>query len=282
MAKKVSTKDKHINIINKNLGLNFKVRRIFKDQIETFYSAVKNYSLPVMQYNFGSNVILKKGTLMYGPILDLADLVTVKNEGFITSDLKSNIHNNNFPWCINCWNISKNISLADYLDKYSGSTMYFEKKKDNIEEVIIPYGELDTTIEKVRNANYIKWSAYQTKEVRYLPTKARNIIEVAFILNTNNDYATKLVMNDVLLKDYNQDVIDAIIPNMIETKYLNNNFRDNNITNRESEILYGLPSCLIEGIIVSRIIEADNAKLKYIKELFPKCYICNIDGKVIL
>ena len=57
---------------------------------------------------------------------------------------------------------------------------------------------------------------------------------------------------------------------------------DNYETGREKAILYGMPSNLIEGILVNREIEEDSNKLKIIKEQFSYCYICNIDGKVIV
>ena len=36
------------------------------------------------------------------------------------------------------------------------------------------------------------------------------------------------------------------------------------------------------GIIVNKILEKDKESLKKIKGIFPNCYICNIDGKVIV
>lgn len=52
-------------------------------------------------------------------------------------------------------------------------------------------------------------------------------------------------------------------------------------TNRESAIIFGIPSCFIEDILVGRIIEKDESKLDKLKNIFNDCYICNLDGKVI-
>ena len=52
-------------------------------------------------------------------------------------------------------------------------------------------------------------------------------------------------------------------------------------TDRESAILFGSPSNLIEGILVGRKYEKDNQIIKEIKSLLPDCYICNLDGIVI-
>ena len=46
--------------------------------------------------------------------------------------------------------------------------------------------------------------------------------------------------------------------------------------------MFGLPSKLIEGVFVGRKIEEDRDALNYIKTRLPDCYICNLDGKVIV
>ena len=46
--------------------------------------------------------------------------------------------------------------------------------------------------------------------------------------------------------------------------------------------MFGLPSSLIEGVFVGRKIEQDKEALNYIKSKLPDCYICNLDGKVII
>ena len=58
--------------------------------------------------------------------------------------------------------------------------------------------------------------------------------------------------------------------------------KDDFFTDRESAILFGIPSNLIEGILVGREYENDNEKLLEIKKILPNTYICNLDGKVIL
>ena len=46
--------------------------------------------------------------------------------------------------------------------------------------------------------------------------------------------------------------------------------------------MFGLPSTLIEGILVGREIENDKESLNYIKSIFKDIYICNLDGEVII
>ena len=57
--------------------------------------------------------------------------------------------------------------------------------------------------------------------------------------------------------------------------------RDDFTTNRESAIIFGIPSCFIEGLLVGRKYEQNEKKLNLLKNLFSNCYICNLDGKVI-
>jgi len=52
-------------------------------------------------------------------------------------------------------------------------------------------------------------------------------------------------------------------------------------TDRESAILFGIPSCFIEGILVGRNYEKNEEMLKEIKDILPNVYICNLDGIVI-
>ena len=53
-------------------------------------------------------------------------------------------------------------------------------------------------------------------------------------------------------------------------------------TDRESAIMFGLPARLIEGVLVGRKLENDKKSIDYIKSKLPDCYICNLDGKVIV
>ena len=60
----------------------------------------------------------------------------------------------------------------------------------------------------------------------------------------------------------------------------NRNF-DNYETGREKAIIFGIPLPMIKGIMISRNIEKEVEYISKIKNLFPNCYICNIDGKII-
>ena len=46
--------------------------------------------------------------------------------------------------------------------------------------------------------------------------------------------------------------------------------------------MFGLPAKLIEGVFVGRKIENDKKSLDYIKSKLPDCYVCNLNGEVII
>ena len=104
---------------------------------------------------------------------------------------------------------------------------------------------------------------------------------MAFIVRIN-DENRKLFKNDIFSTQFDKKIIKQLVPKWFYKKYMENRTFDNYETGREKAILYGIPSNLIEGILVNREIEEDLSKIKIIKEEFPNCYICNIDGKVIM
>ena len=73
----------------------------------------------------------------------------------------------------------------------------------------------------------------------------------------------------------------TVLEKWFYTKYIYCEKRTPLTTNRESAILFGMPSCFIEGILVSREYENDDNKIKDLKTKFPNCYIANLDGVVI-
>ena len=102
-------------------------------------------------------------------------------------------------------------------------------------------------------------------------------------MTKNNKNIKSLLKGDILNSDTinDNDVKDFINPNYYEKFIKDRKNKDDFFTNRESAILFGIPSNLIEGILVGRKYENNNNILKEIKILLPNCYICNLDGKVI-
>ena len=254
-------------------------RSIFKDkaldlvleQIEMFYD--DNIKVNYTKYKKGDDVLLKKGTFIHGIFGDLEGFDWIVENGFIGSDFSSNKTNNKIKHSIGMWNIKEDILLKDYINNYSGFTVtYTIGRGPGSKEIseLIPYHKFDEVTERLNNRNDV-WMYFgdQTKEVRFLPSLVSDKVQIAFILN----------MDTNLDKDTLREFLDY---RYYET-FLDERFNRNaSTTDRESAIIFGLPSKLIEGVFVGRKIEKNIEKLNYIKSKLPNCYICNLDGKVIL
>ena len=116
-----------------------------------------------------------------------------------------------------------------------------------------------------------------------MPSLVQNRVQIAIIMNGNNSYIKTLLDNDILNPNLinDDDVTDFVNPNYYQAFLKQRKNKDDFFTDRESAVLFGIPSNFIEGILVGRIYEKDDKILSEIKTLLPNCYICNLDGKVI-
>lgn len=124
----------------------------------------------------------------------------------------------------------------------------------------------------------------QTKEARFMPSLVQNNVQIAIIFNSDIVCKSNLLAGDILNPNNVSD--DDVRPFVNEGYYnkfiVDRQNKDDFFTDRESAILFGIPSNFIEGILVGRKYEKDKKMLNKIKNLLPDCYICNLDGKVIL
>lgn len=184
------------------------------------------------------------------------------------------------------WDIKENCLLKDYINNYSGFTItYTIGRGPGSKEVseMIPYHKFDEYTEKINDDDSI-WMYWGdgTKETRFLPSLVANKRQIAFILNMESDYAKELIENDVWNTKFDKDTLTDFIDYRYLDKFMDERFNRNaTTTDRETAIMFGLPSKLIEGIFVGRKVENDIESLNYIKNKLPDCYICNLDGKVI-
>jgi len=175
--------------------------------------------------------------------------------------------------------------LKDYINFYSGASVVYycvrsAKAKENYK--IIPYGKIEQELIELNNTeNVWSWRAEQTKEIRFMPSLASDKVQIGFILNMESDYAKELSKADFFNKEYDKSVLKYFADKRFLEYYLSTPITPLT-TDRESAIFFGLPPRLIEGVLVGRLYEKDKAKLKEIKEKLPNCYICNLDGKVIV
>ncbi|MBD9114165.1 hypothetical protein EGP95_00080 [bacterium] len=281
-------KDEYIKIVNKNEYLDSNGKKILIEQIGKYYE-VKNYSIKKDTYNIGDEVKLKKGTLLHGTYKNIDGLKEILKDGLISSwFIDGRI--SKYPSSVGIWNLKKDYYLKDYIDLYSGGTiMYcgvFENGKDTQQNKteVIPYTEMTNIIDMVSKVDCHMWTLEQTKEARFMPSLVQDRVQIGIIFNGSNKYLAELLKGDILNPNNinDNDVKPFVNQDYYEKFIKNRKSKDDFFTDRESAILFGIPSNFIEGILVGRKYENDNKILVELKTLLPDAYICNLDGKVIV
>lgn len=278
-------KNNYIEYANKTFK--GKALELVLKNIELFYK--ENKEIKKNKYNIGDDVFLKKGTFMHGIREGFGEFEWIVDNGFVSTDFSQNAipGQNKIKNSVGVWNIKKDMLLKDYIIDYSGFTITCKKGRGldcYNESFLIPYHKFDEITEKVNDDPevYIWWGD-KTKEVTYLPSLVSNKSQIAFIINTDSDYAKELVYGDVWNTELDDETLEEFLDYRYYPKFLDLRFnKDASTTDRESAIIFGLPSCLIEGVLVGRNTENDSEALNYIISKLPHCYICNIDGKVIV
>lgn len=277
-------KEKYLKDIEERF--NGKTKEVLINQVELFYSdkeeIIKN------KYNIGDDVKLSKGTFIHGIFGEIENFDFTINNGFISTDFTSEPRSNKICNSVGMWNIQEDMLLKDYINQYSGFTISYSIGRGPESKTIsklIPYHKFDEITEKINNDEEI-WMYWgdQTKEIRFIPSLVSDKRQIAFILNMNSEYAKKLAYNDVWNLDFDEEVLSPFLNYRYVEKFINEDRinKDASTTDRESAIMFGLPSKLIEGVFVGKKIENDSNSLNYIKSKLPDCYICNLDGKVIM
>lgn len=261
-----------------------KAKELVINQIEFFY---KKEKVIKTKYSKGDFVFLKKGTFIHGIFGELENFDYTLENGFVSVDFTSEERENKIKNSVGMWNIREDILLKDYINNYSGFTItYTIGRGPGAKKVsqLIPYHKFDEFTERINNDENV-WTYFgdKTKEVSFIPSLVSNKRQIAFILNMESEYAKKLVHADVWNTTLDEETLKPFLDHRYYPKFLEERFnRDASTTDRESAIIFGLPSCLIEGIFVGRKLEHETEKLEYIKSKLPNCYICNLDGEVII
>ncbi len=282
------TKEKYINIVNENEILDEQGKKILVEQIKKYYEA-KNSVIDKNKYNVGDTVKLKKGTLLHGTYKNLDGLKEILKDGVISSWFIDG-RLSKYPSSVGVWNLKNDYNLKDYINFYSGGTiMYcgiFENGVDTQKNqtAVIPYNEMNNIIDIVSKVDCHMWTLEQTKEARFMPSLVQNRVQIGIIFNGNNKFALELLKGDILdLNNLNDKEVKPFVNHDYYEKFIKyRKNKDDFFTDRESAVLFGIPSNLIEGILVGRNYENDDRVLKEIKLLLPDAYICNLDGKIIV
>ncbi len=276
-------KEKYIKYINERFE--GKSKELLLKQIDLFF---EDENIPKNKYSVGEEVFLKKGTFMHGILGDLDAFDYTVNNGFISTNFTGDQRSNKIFNSVGFWNIREDMLLKDYINLYSGFTLSYSIGRGpdaSMETILVPYHKFDEVTEEINNREdvWMYWGD-QTKEVRFMPSLVSSKRQIAFILNMDSEYAKKLSYNDV----WNLDFDEKTVSPFLNEKYVDTFIEKDRIhptpatTDRESAIMFGLPISLVEGVFVGRKIENDSDALKHIKEKLPDCYICNLDGKVVV
>lgn len=277
-------KEYYIEKVRKNFT--GKTLEIILNQIDLFFQ--KDVEINKTKYSENDLVMLKKGTFLHGIFRgkDVFDH-TIEN-GFISVDFTDESRPNKICNSVGMWNIQEDMLLKDYIINYSGFTITYSIGRgpgSKKECTLIPYHKFDEVTEMINDREDV-WQYWgdKTKEVSFIPSLVSNKRQIAFILNMESDYAKKMAYNDVWNLDFDEEILKPFLDYRYIEKFINEDRinKDASTTDRESAIIFGLPPSLIEGVFVGREIENDTEKLEYIKEKLPDCYICNLDGKVIV
>lgn len=136
--------------------------------------------------------------------------------------------------------------------------------------------------EIIEKSGFQRWYMEQTKEARFMPNLLSDNVQIGIIFDSDNEYVKKLLVNDILSGNMDNEVLkDFVVDKYYDRFLIDVKNKDDFFTDRESAVLFGIPSNFIEGILVGRTYENDEKMLKNIKELLPNVYICNLDGIVI-
>lgn len=243
------------------------------EQINNFY-CVANQNVKNIKYKKNDNVVLNKNNLITGFKFDLNYLELIANKGKICGDFDGIETKHGVRWAVSTWKFAKKIKLKDYVTNYSGMTVVYNGNYE-----IVPYGKLDAFVEGLKNKQHFLWEAESTREMRFLPNDISQNSNIALIFNMGHKGCDKLIKNEL-----QQDFIPSeikVAPVLDERNKTRTAF-EKGFGQRVAYVLFGIPQNCIEGLFVGRKTENDKKMLANLKLLFPDCYICNIDGKVIV
>lgn len=284
----MKTKEEYEQFIKERF--NGRAKELLLRNVELYYQ--ENVEIKKNKYIVGDDVFLKKGAFIHG-LGESSDSYNnfkifdfVCDNGFIGGDFNGRptvkILNS-----VGMWNIKEDMYLKDYITLYSGVTIKYrvgdrERGLTDYYE-LVPCGKIEKRFVELNNEPEVwQWSAEQTKEVRFVPSLFSDKNQIAFILNMESDYAKEVSKQDVWNPEYRtEDIMKYFCSNYFLPEMLQGNFNAAT-TDREAAIMFGITPRLIEGVLVGRKIENDKQALSYINSKLPDCYICNLDGKVII
>ena len=200
-----------------------------KEQIKLFYDYKddKNSSIIINR-----EVVLNKNNLIHGSRVDINNLEIISKVGLIASEFYAEFNpNKKKPYVVELWDVKEEIKLSDWINKYAGLTIDFKNKDGYVyKSVISTFGDIKNNIQKENG--FRDYVIYQNQEQRFVPNDiVENDATVAFIIEYNKD--NQLIKNDIFNFDFDNEIIEDILPNWFYEKYMKNRCFDNYETGRE-------------------------------------------------
>ena len=282
----MKTKSEYIKIVKSNIK-NKESKAILLKQIENYYNVLENYKPRKHGYKKWDLVKLKKWTLLHWTWKNIEWLEYISKWWLISWQFEG-WRDWKYLYTVWVWNLKEDFLLKDYINFYSWWTVrlfhWWRDWKQWYREVkIIPYNEFPKFLETTKKDWVNTWTMEQTKEARFMPSLAQDFVQIWIIINWTNKYAKLLKQWDILDINFPEKAAKEFVhPEVYESFYIpNRKDKDAFFTDRESALLFWIPSALIKWILVWREYEKNKKMLKKIKELQPQAYICNLDGKII-
>ena len=267
-------KERYISLVNKYFKRSGITKKIFIEQVENFYNCENKNKI---DYKIGDLVRYTKNTLIHGTRLSYEELNLIKETGIVASEFYKGLEKKKKPFVVEFFSVGEEMSLKDYIDKYvNGCTVTLHDMKGIETNIIIDYRK---SFDFIKKSNFRDYIIYQNQEQRFLPNEFSDKVNIAFILTYDKD--NPIYKYNVFDKNFDENIAKRIFSKWYYKKYLATRSWDNYETGREKAFVFGVPSCMIEGLVVSREYEKNKEILSKIKNIFPNCYICNLDGKVI-
>ena len=202
-------KEDYIKITNEKL-VNSVSKDIMIKQINAYYDAKENYTIPNHNYKINDDVFLKRGTLLHGTYKNIDGLREIVKDGLISSWFIDG-RMSKYPSSVGVWNLKKDYSLKDYINFYSGGTIKYTGllvNNDYSQEIktdIIPFNEMNNVIDIVKNNQSRMWYMEQTKEARFMPSLVQDMVQIGVIFNGDSSYAKNIKNGDILDAEFIND-----------------------------------------------------------------------------
>ena len=253
-------------------------RELFFQQMNNYFEYNESNN---RKYEAGEDVLLDKNSLIHGSRINPKNISLIKENGLIASEFYSteNVLKKK-PYIVEFWNVEKNMTLKEFIDVRAGVTIEVIDNDGKIKkEILSSIENISQNLKQINN--YRDYVIYQNQEQRFVPNDYYNNSTMAFIINNNTDMKNEILKNDIFSKSFNRTILEEILPQWYIEKYIDGKF-DIHETGRERGIIFGVPSGLIEGILVNNEIKRNEDALKHIHDVFSNCYICDTKGKVIM